>query len=78
MTDQSANDQFHASAFMQGHNAEYLEQLYARYANDPNAVDDAWQEFFRQMGDADLDVKTEAAGPSWARTDWPPVPSDDV
>lgn len=50
---------------MQGHNAEYLEQLYARYANDPNAVDAAWQEFFRQMGDADLDVKKEAAGPSW-------------
>ena len=47
MTDQSANDLFHASSFMQGHNAEYLEQLYARYANDPNAVDAAWQEFFR-------------------------------
>ena len=78
MTDQSANDLFHASSFMQGHNAEYLEQLYARYANDPNAVDAAWQEFFRQMGDADLDIKKEAAGPSWARTDWPPVPSDEL
>ena len=43
MTDQSSNDQFHASSFMQGHNAEYLEQLYAQYANDPNAVDAAWQ-----------------------------------
>ena len=42
MTDQSPNDQFHASSFMQGHNAEYLEQLYARYANDPNAVDEAY------------------------------------
>ncbi len=78
MTDQSANDLFHASSFMQGHNAEYLEQLYARYANDPNAVDAAWQEFFRQMGDADLDVKKEAAGPSWARADWPPIPSDEL
>lgn len=27
MTDQSLNDQFHASSFMQGHDAEYLEQL---------------------------------------------------
>ena len=35
MTDHPANDQFHASSFMQGHNAEYLEQMYARYANDP-------------------------------------------
>ncbi|MDP5217447.1 2-oxoglutarate dehydrogenase E1 component [Ruegeria sp. 2205SS24-7] len=78
MTDQSPNDQFHASSFMQGHNAAYLEQLYAQYANDPNAVDAAWAEFFRQMGDAELDVKADAAGPSWARNDWPPMPADDV
>ncbi|MEP5155594.1 2-oxoglutarate dehydrogenase E1 component [Planktotalea sp.] len=78
MTDQSPNDVFHASSFMQGHNAEYLEQLYAQYASDPNAVDAAWQDFFSQLGDADLDVKAEAAGPSWARADWPPVPSDDL
>ncbi|MEX0348767.1 MAG: 2-oxoglutarate dehydrogenase E1 component [Paracoccaceae bacterium] len=78
MTDQSPNDQFHASSFMQGHNAAYLEQLYAQYANDPNAVDAAWAEFFRQMGDAELDVKADAAGPSWARNDWPPMPADDL
>ena len=78
MTDQSPNDQFHASSFMQGHNAEYLEQLYAQYASDPNAVDAAWQDFFSQLGDAELDVKAEAAGPSWARADWPPVPNDDL
>ncbi len=78
MTEQSPNDVFHASSFMQGHNAEYLEQLYAQYANDPNAVDAAWAEFFRQLGDAELDVKAEAAGPSWARADWPPAPNDDL
>ncbi|MHA7829308.1 MAG: thiamine pyrophosphate-dependent enzyme, partial [Roseovarius sp.] len=78
MTEQSPNDQFHASSFMQGHNAEYLEQLYARYANDPNAVDEAWQAFFSQLGDGDSDVRKEAAGPSWARADWPPMPSDDL
>ncbi|PYG30587.1 2-oxoglutarate dehydrogenase E1 component [Pelagimonas varians] len=78
MTDQSPNDLFQASSFMQGHNAEYLEQMYARYASDPNAVDQAWQEFFRQLGDADLDVKAEAQGPSWARNDWPQQPSDEL
>ncbi len=78
MTDQSPNDQFHASSFLQGHNAEYIEQLYARYATDPNAVDEAWQQFFRQLGDSEIDAKREAAGPSWARTDWPPQPSDDL
>ncbi|WP_272004009.1 2-oxoglutarate dehydrogenase E1 component [Roseovarius sp. ZX-A-9] len=78
MTDHSPNDQFHASSFMQGHNAEYLEQLYARYANDPNAVDEAWQAFFSQLGDSEVEVKKEASGPSWARPDWPPVPNDDL
>ena len=78
MTDQSANEQFHASSFMQGHNAAYLEQLYAQYAHDPNTVDSAWQAFFQALGDADLDVKADASGPSWARKDWPPQPSDDL
>lgn len=78
MTEQSPNDIFHASSFMQGHNAEYLEQMYARYAADPTAVDEVWQEFFRQLGDAELDVKAEASGPSWARNDWPLQPNDDL
>ena len=78
MTEQPQNQQFHASSFMQGHNAEYLEQMYARYANDPNAVDAAWQAFFRAMGDDEVSVKREAEGPSWARTDWPPQPGDDL
>ena len=78
MTDQSPNDQFHASSFMQGHNAEYLEQMYARYANDPAAVDEGWQAFFKAMGDDEVSVKREAEGPSWARADWPPMPGDDL
>ncbi|MEH6829765.1 2-oxoglutarate dehydrogenase E1 component [Sulfitobacter sp.] len=78
MTDHPANDQFHASSFMQGHNAEYLEQMYARYANDPNAVDESWREFFNALGDDNGAAQAEAAGPSWARTDWPPMPTDDL
>ena len=77
MTEQSPNDQFKASSFMQGHNAAYLEQLYALYAKDPTAVDEAWAAFFDELGDADGDVTAEAAGPSWARTDWPPTPTGD-
>ena len=78
MTDQSPNDSFHASSFMQGHNAEYLEQLYAQYAKDPSAVDAAWAAFFAEMGDAGSDAIAEAEGPSWARADWPPTPTGDL
>ncbi len=78
MTEHSPNDQFHASSFMQGHNAEYLEQLYAQYTKNPGAVDAAWVEFFKAMGDDAPDVQREAEGPSWARNDWPPMPADDL
>jgi 2-oxoglutarate dehydrogenase E1 component len=78
MTDQPANDQFKASSFLQGHNAAYVEQLYARYATDPTAVDAAWADYFRSLGDDAEDVAAEAQGPSWARADWPPAPSGEL
>ena len=78
MTEQVPNDQFHSSSFLQGHNAEYLEQLQARHARDPGDVDAAWAEFFRALGAAPSDAQAEASGPSWARTDWPPMPGDDL
>ena len=78
MTEQSPNDLFHASSFMQGRNAVYLKQLYAQFANDPNAVDVAWRDFFAALGDSEIDVREEANGPSWSRKDWPPTPNDDI
>jgi 2-oxoglutarate dehydrogenase E1 component len=76
MTDQSPNDVFHASSFMQGHNAEYLEQLYARYAQT-RTRSTRLARVLRASGDAPMMRKAEAQGPSWARTDWPPQPADD-
>ncbi|PTE12809.1 2-oxoglutarate dehydrogenase E1 component [Pseudogemmobacter blasticus] len=78
MTEQIPNSQFHASSFLDGANADYVDQLQARYAADPNSVDAQWAEFFRALGDSELDAKRAAEGPSWARTDWPPAPSDDL
>ena len=78
MTDQSPNDQFNASQFLQGANAEYVEQLYAKFAEDPSSVDTAWAAFFASLGDPDQDVKKSAEGASWERRDWPPVVADDL
>lgn len=78
MTDQTPNDAFHASSFLQGANADYVEQLYARFAADPGSVDAAWAAFFHSLGDAELDVKRQAKGASWDRPDWPPQPTDDL
>jgi 2-oxoglutarate dehydrogenase E1 component len=78
MTEHSSTAQFNASSFLDGANADYVDQLQARYATDPNSVDAQWAEFFRALGDTELDAKRAAAGPSWARADWPPQAQDDL
>ena len=78
MTDQSPNDLFRASSFLQGANGDYVEHLYARFAEDPATVDESWAQFFRQLGDDKQAARAGAEGPSWARADWPPAPSDEL
>ncbi|WP_118133315.1 2-oxoglutarate dehydrogenase E1 component [Oceanicella sp. SM1341] len=78
MTEQSPNTLFHSSSFLQGQNADFIEQLYAKYTADPSSVDESWQEFFRALGDAPADVTAEATGPSWLRADWPPVANGEL
>ncbi len=75
---ESSNDAFHAESFLQGHNAEYVEQLQANFAKDPHSVTTDWQEYFRALGENPVDAAREAAGPSWARNDWPPAPDDEL
>ncbi|WP_134678982.1 2-oxoglutarate dehydrogenase E1 component [Paracoccus ravus] len=78
MNDQSPNATFHDSSFLQGQNAVYVEQLYGQWAQDPAAVDAAWDEFFRSLGDDENTVTREAKGASWRRADWPPAPTDEM
>ncbi|HMQ41078.1 MAG TPA: 2-oxoglutarate dehydrogenase E1 component [Paracoccus sp. (in: a-proteobacteria)] len=77
MNDQPKNADFHDSSFLQGHNATYVEQLYGQWARDPQAVDAAWDRYFAALGDSAQDAVAEAAGPSWKRADWPPMPVGD-
>ena len=60
MTEQSPNTQFHASSFLQGANADYIDQLAARHAADPGSVDPQWAEFFRALGDTEIEAKRQA------------------
>ena len=78
MTEQSPNAAFHSSSFLQGANADYIDQLAARHAADPSSVDAQWAAFFRTTGDSEAEARHAAQGPSWARADWPPAPTDDL
>ena len=78
MSRQDANAAFALTSFLYGSNASYIEDLYARYEADPQAVDAEWQSFFQSLKDSAVDVEKNARGPSWGRPDWPPLPGGDL
>src|SRR3954453_13984536 len=78
MSRQDANAAFALSSFLQGTNATYIDDLYARYEQDPASVDAEWQEFFKSLKDIPADVQKNAEGPSWSRDNWPLTPRDDL
>jgi 2-oxoglutarate dehydrogenase E1 component len=64
---------FEESSFLYGGNAKFIEELYAQYQQNPAAVDAHWRIYFDQLAGETAAPK----GPSWARADWPPKPSDE-
>src|SRR6516225_435428 len=78
MSRQDANAAFARTSFLYGGNADYIEDLYARYETEPQALDAAWQSFFQSLKDKRADVERDARGPSWQRPDWPPLTSDEL
>src|ERR1700689_3768535 len=78
MSRQDANAAFALSSFLQGTNAPYIDDIYARYEKDPSSVDAEWQEFFKSLKEQPADVLKNAEGPSWGRDTWPRTPRDDL
>jgi 2-oxoglutarate dehydrogenase E1 component len=78
MSRQDANAAFALSSFLQGANAPYIDDIYARYEKDSASVDPEWQEFFRSLKDQPADILKNAEGPSWSRDNWPLTPRDEL
>ncbi len=78
MTRQQQNEAFALTSFLDGGNALYIEQLYARYEADPSSVDASWQAFFKNLGDDAGTVTANAKGAPWERQDWPLSPKGDL
>ncbi len=76
MTRQEQNEAFLNTSFLYGGNAAYIEELYARYKDDPASVDETWRSFFERLADDPANVKKSAEGASWKRRDWPRVAGD--
>src|ERR1700751_1108032 len=78
MSRQDANAAFALSSFLQGTNATYIDEIYARYEQDPGSVDTDWQEFFKSLKEAPADTRKNAEGAAGGRDNWPLSPRDDL
>ncbi|GAM97190.1 2-oxoglutarate dehydrogenase E1 component [alpha proteobacterium U9-1i] len=57
------------TSFLYGANATFVEEMAARYLDDPNSVDPSWRAFFAQLRDDPSAVRAAATGPSWYRAE---------
>jgi 2-oxoglutarate dehydrogenase E1 component len=69
---------FEQSSFLYGGNAIFIEQLYAKYLENPTAVDPHWRQFFAGLDDETEQAKRQVQGASWKRADWPPAASGEL
>jgi 2-oxoglutarate dehydrogenase E1 component len=65
------NEKFLRTSFLYGGNAAYIEDLQARYEQDPASVDAEWREFFQALKDERGAVLKSARGASWKQPGWP-------
>ncbi|MBX3491282.1 2-oxoglutarate dehydrogenase E1 component [Parvibaculum sp.] len=78
MARQDVNDIFAQTSFLYGGNAAYLEELYARYQQNPSSVDEQWQTFFAGLKDEGSTIVENARGASWKRPNWPIVANGEL
>ena len=64
------------TSFLYGGNASFVEDLYARWVDDPKSVEGSWRSFFSTLRDRTDEVKRAAADPSWTPR-LPPQPRPD-
>ena len=56
-------------SFLNGANAHFVAELYARYLDNPGSVDPSWTSFFEDLAEDGRAVLDELRGASWAPSD---------
>jgi len=74
MTNEISDDQtaetnalLEESSFLFGPNAAFVEALYARYQENPDAVDESWRAYFMELDEKGLSPTQLGRGPAWRR-----------
>jgi len=58
--------QLEQNSFLAGGNSAFIEELYARYADNPGSVDPSWQQFFSELEEDAPAVVKALKGASWS------------
>ncbi len=72
-----SNRDLHATGFLAGSNATYVEWMLQNYTADPQSVDESWRAYFAALDDT-VARGLNGTGPSWARTDQPVNGRNDI
>jgi 2-oxoglutarate dehydrogenase E1 component len=70
------NEVLAETSFLYGGNAGFVEDLYARWAADPNSVEPSWRAFFASLHDRADEVRRQAERPAWTAPSAPPARPD--
>jgi 2-oxoglutarate dehydrogenase E1 component len=59
--------QLDQATFLNGANATFIAELYARWLENPASVDESWRSFFGDLADEAPAILKELEGPGWGR-----------
>jgi 2-oxoglutarate dehydrogenase E1 component len=74
----ASNEILEATSFLSGANAPFIEQLYAQYLANPDAVDPSWRAWFAELGQKELSPTQLGRGPEWKRDAKLALATDDI
>src|SRR5271154_4285937 len=63
----ASNEILEAPTFLSAANAAFIEGLYGRWLENPDAVDPSWRDYFAGLGEQALNATQLGRGPAWRR-----------
>ncbi|HEY1630408.1 MAG TPA: thiamine pyrophosphate-dependent enzyme, partial [Rhizomicrobium sp.] len=63
----ASNEILEATSFLSGANAAFIEGLYAKWLENPDAVEPSWRTYFAGLGEETLNPTQLGRGPQWRR-----------
>ncbi|MBT5900197.1 MAG: 2-oxoglutarate dehydrogenase E1 component, partial [Candidatus Pelagibacter sp.] len=62
----SKNKIFQTTSFLSGMNSSYIDELYEKYAKDPQSIQESWRDFFSGLAENKELIQKETEGASWS------------